>query len=123
MSLPEPPHGVMLLRLQIRDAVPPAARDPHSEVQADLRIDLVQDGAALNALKLGPQFLGYLPPERVLGALAGQDMTTREVSHVRVPPPPRRPVTQQHLACPEQDHSDDVMIFHLLSMTGCGAAD
>ena len=122
LLFPEPADGVVFLPLQVRDAAPPVTRDPHGQVQAGLRIDLVQDGAALNALELGSQFLGYLPPERVLGMLAGQDMTAREVPHVRVPPPPRRPVAQQYPVCPDQDHGNDVVIFHCLRMAGRGAA-
>lgn len=89
LPLPEPADGVMLLRLQVRDAAPPAARDPHSEVQAGLRIDLVQDGAARDALKLGPQFLGHLAPERIFWTLTRLDVTARDVPHVWVPPPAR----------------------------------
>jgi hypothetical protein len=82
----------------------------------------VQDRVALNPLKLGPQLLGNLPPERFFGLLARQDMTAWEVPHVRIPPPPRRPVAQQHLVCPDQDHGNDVVIFHRSSLTGRGAA-
>ena len=92
LSLPEPSDGVMLFRLQVRDAASPTARDPHGEVQVGLRVDSVQDGAALGALQFGPQLLSYLPPQRVLGVLARQDVTAGEVPHVRVPPPPRQPV-------------------------------
>ena len=120
LPLPKPPDGVMLIRLQVRDTAPPTARDPHSEVQASLGIDLVQDRPALNTLELGPQLLGYLPPERIFRMLTRQDVPAREVPHIRIPPPPRRPVTQQHLICPTQDHGNDVVLLHWPSITLAG---
>jgi hypothetical protein len=48
----------------------------------------VQDRLAVKALKLGPQFLGHLSPERIFGALTRLHVTAREVPHVRVPLPP-----------------------------------
>jgi hypothetical protein len=79
----------MLFWLQVRDTAPPTARDPHGEVQAGPRIDPAQDRAAINTLKLGAQLLGYLTPERIFGPLTRLDVTTREVPHIRVPPPAR----------------------------------
>jgi hypothetical protein len=79
----------MLCWLQVRDSASPTARDPHGEVQAGLGIDPVQDRSIVKALKLNPQLLGYLSPERVLGALTGPNMTAREVPYVWIPPPPR----------------------------------
>jgi hypothetical protein len=49
----------------------------------------VQHRAAIDALKLSPQFLGHLPPERIFGPLASLDVTTWEVPHIRKPPPAR----------------------------------
>jgi hypothetical protein len=86
---PEPPDGVMLFWLQVRDTAPPAPRDPHGEIQADPRIDPAQDRAAINTLKLSAQLLGYLPPERICRPLTRPDVTTREVPHIRIPPPAR----------------------------------
>jgi hypothetical protein len=87
LPLFEPADGVMLLWLQVRHGPPPPPRDPHSQVQTSLRDDPVQNRAAIDALKLSPQFLGHLPPERIFGPLAGPDVTTREVPHIRIPPP------------------------------------
>jgi hypothetical protein len=42
-------------------------------------------------------------------------------SHVRIPQPRRRPVAQQHLACPEQDYGNDAVVLHRMSMTCRGA--
>ena len=120
LPLFEPADGVMLFWLQVRDNAPPTARDPYGEVQAGLRIDPVQDRSALKALKVGPQLLGHLSPERLFGTLTRQDVTAREVPHVWIPPPTRRPVTEQHLVCPSQDRGNDVMILHRSSMTLAG---
>ena len=49
----------------------------------------MQHGAAIDAIKLSPQFLGHLPPECVFGPLARLDVTTWEVPHIRKPPPAR----------------------------------
>jgi hypothetical protein len=120
LPLFEPADGIMLFWLQVRDNAPPTARDPYGEVQAGLRIDPVQDRSALKALKVGPQLLGHLSPERLFGTLTRQDVTAREVPHVWIPPPTRRPVTEQHLVCPSQDRGNDVMILHRSSMTLAG---
>lgn len=85
----EPADDVMLFWLAVRHGPPPAPRDPHRQIQTGLRDDPVQHGAAIDALKLSPQLLGHLPPERILGPLARLDMTTREVPHIRKPPPAR----------------------------------
>lgn len=64
----------------------------------------MQERPALNVLKLGPpQLLGYLPPERIFRMLTRQDVTAREVPYVRIPLPPRPPVAQQHLICPDAE--------------------
>jgi hypothetical protein len=64
LLLLEPADGVMLIWLQVGDAAAPAARSPHGEVQAGLRINLVQDRSAFNAFEPGSEFPGNLPPER-----------------------------------------------------------
>jgi hypothetical protein len=79
----------MLFWLPVRHGPPPAPRDPHRQVQTSLRDDPVQHRAAIDALKLSPQFLGHLPPERIFGPLASLDVTTWEVPHIRKPPPAR----------------------------------
>jgi hypothetical protein len=86
LPLSEPANGVMLFRLQVRDSASPTAREPHGEVPAGLGIDPVQDRSIGKALELNPQLLGYLSPERVLGALIGSDVTAREVPYVWIPP-------------------------------------
>jgi hypothetical protein len=113
----KPADGVVLFWLQVRDSAPPAARDPHGEIEAGLRIDPAQHRVTLNALKLSPQLLGHLPPECTLRILTWPEVTAREVPHVRIPPPPWRPVTQQHLVHPTQDHGNDAVIFHGSSMS------
>jgi hypothetical protein len=87
LPLFEPVDGVMLCWLQVRDSASPMARDPHGEVQAALAIDPVKDRSIVKALKLNPQLLGYLSPERVLGVLTGPDVTARKVPYVWIPPP------------------------------------
>ena len=47
----------------------------------------MQNRAAIDALKLSPQFLGHLTPERIFGPLARPDVATGEVPHIRIPPP------------------------------------
>jgi len=80
----------------------------------------MQHRAAIDALKLSPQLLGHLPPERILGALARLDVTTGEVPHIRKPPPAWRTVTQQQLVPPAQDHGYNVMILHRPSIPSTG---
>ena len=96
----EPADGVVLVRLHVRNITPPAARDPHSEIQAALRIDTVQDGVAVNAFKLHSQLFGHFPPERIQRAFTRLDMTSGKVPHVWIPPPRRRPMTEQQLLRP-----------------------
>ena len=98
----EPADGVVLVRLHVRNITPPAARDPHSEIQAALRIDTVQDGVAVNAFKLYSQLFGHFPPERIQRAFTRLDMTSGKVPHVWIPPPCRRPMTEQQLLRPAQ---------------------
>src|SRR5450755_2379036 len=112
LPLFEPADGVMLFWLQVRHGPPPAPRDPHSQVQTSVRDDPVQNRAAIDALKLSPQLLGHLPPERIFGPLARLDVTTGEVPHIRKPPPAWRTVTQQQLVPPTQDHGYNVVILH-----------
>ena len=72
----------------------------------------MQHRAAIHALKLSPQFLGHLPPERIFWPLARLDVTTSEVPHVRKPPSARGSVTQQQLVRATQDHGYDPVILH-----------
>jgi len=72
---------------------------------------------AVNAVELNPQFLQYLPPERILRQLIRFNMPACEVPHVWIPPPRRRPVTQQQPICLTQNHGHDVMVCHAASMT------
>jgi hypothetical protein len=44
-------------------------------------------------------------------------MPAREVPHVWIPPPRRRPVTQQQPICLPQDHGHDAMACHAASVT------
>jgi hypothetical protein len=113
----EPPDGVVLLWRHVRDISAPAVRLPDSEVQARIGDDAVQHGGPVNACQLDSQLFHYLPPERILWPLAGLDMPAWEVPHVWVPPPRRRPVTQQHPICLMQDHGHDAMVCHAASMT------
>jgi hypothetical protein len=113
----EPADGVVLVRLHVRNITPPAARDPHSEIQAALRIDTVQDGVAVNAFKLHSQLFGHFPPERIQRAFTRLDMTSGKVPHVWIPPPRRRSMTEQQLLRPPQDHGHDLMIHHPSSVT------
>lgn len=113
----EPLDGVVLLWLHVRDFSAPAARHPDSEVQVSIGNDTVQYGRAVNALQLDPQFLGYLPPERILRPFLRFDMPAREVPHVWIPPPRRRPVTQQQPIFLPQDHGHDAMACHAASVT------
>ena len=113
----EPPDGVVLLWLHVRDISAPVARHPDSEVQASIGNETVQHRAAVNAVELDPQFLHYLPPERFLRPLLRFDMPAWEVLHVWVPPPRRRPVTQQQPICLTQNHGHDVMVCHAATMT------
>ena len=121
----EPLDGVVLLWLHVHDFSAPAARHPDSEVQASIGNDTVQYRRAVNALQLDPQFLGYLPPERILRPFLPFDMPASEVPHVWIPPPRRRPVTQQQPICLLQDHGHDAMAGHAASVTvspdGCQA--
>jgi len=114
----EPLDGVVLLWLHVRDFAAPAARHPDSKVQVSIGNDTVQHGRAVNALQLDPQFLGYLPPERILRLFPRFDMPAREVPHVWIPPPRRCPVTQQQPICLPQDHRHDTMACHAASVTG-----
>jgi len=102
----------MLVRLHIRHFTPPTARDPHGEIQAALRIDAAQDRAAVNALKLRSQLFGHFPPERIQRILTRLDMPAGEIPHVRIPPPPRRPVTKQRFLRPQEDYRHDLMVHH-----------
>jgi hypothetical protein len=127
LSRREPADGVVLVRLHVRHLAPPAARGPHGEVQAALRVDAAQDRAAVNAPELRSQLFGHFPPERIQGILARLDMPTGEIPHVRIRQPRRRPVTKQHFLRPQQDHGHDVMLHHPPSITparakaaGCG---
>jgi hypothetical protein len=113
----KPLDGVVLLWLHVRDYSAPAARHPDSEVQASIGNDTVQYGRAVNALQRDPQFLGYFPPERILRPFLRFDMPAREVPHVWIPPPRRRPVTQQQPICLPQDHGHDAMACHSASVT------
>ncbi len=112
LSRCEPADGIVLVRLHVRHLTPPAARGPHGEIQAALRIDPAQDRAAVNALKLHSQLFGHFPPERIQGILTRLDMPAGEVPHVRIPLPRRRPVTKQHFLRPQQDYGHDVMVHH-----------
>ena len=108
----------MLFWLHVGDVASPPARDPDRQVQPSLSIDLMEDDLpALKPLKLDPQLLGYLSLESFLRPLPRQDVTAREIPYIRIPPPFWRPVTQKHLICLVQDHGNDVMLFHQLSMT------
>jgi hypothetical protein len=113
----EPADGIVLVRLHVRNFTPPAARDPHSEIQAAPRIDTVQDGLAVNAFKLHSQLFGHFPPERIQRAFTRLDMTSGKVPHVWIPPPRRRPMTEQQLPRPPQDHGHDLVIQHPSSIT------
>jgi hypothetical protein len=82
----------------------------------------VQHRAAIDALELSTQLLGYLPPERIFGPLARLDVTTWEVPHIGIPPPAWRTVAQQQLVPPAQDHGYNVVVLHRPSipLTGKG---
>jgi hypothetical protein len=77
----------------------------------------VQHRGPVNTVERDPQFLHYLPPERFVRPLPMFDMSARKVPHVWVPPPRRRPVTQQQPICLTQNHGHDVVVSHVATMT------
>jgi hypothetical protein len=67
--------------------------NPHGEVQPGLRIDSSENGITFESLKLDPQLFGQFSSQSVLRLLAGLDVTTRKVPHVREPQTAWRSVT------------------------------
>jgi len=93
LALLEPVNGIVFFGLPVRNRSSPPMGNPHGEVQPGLRIDSSENGITFESLKLDPQLFGQFSSQSVLRLLAGLDVTTRKVPHVREPQTAWRSVT------------------------------
>ena len=83
----EPADCIVLFWLAILHRTEPGATNPHSEVQAIVRMGLPKNGLSVDISKMDAELLAELSPKCVGPALARFDVSAREVPDIRVPTP------------------------------------